>query len=189
MEVKICIFEGCSTTNIQSKIIKSYCTKHYQQIRARAAGVKEIKRWYGEDQLWLKSALSNRSRIECWLDWPFSWNGKNYPSITNGSRSEPVCRVVLKLEGYEPENDENNNALHKCGDSRCINPSHLYWGSDRENSLDMIRHGNSQAKISDQNIRDMFYLDAPIKEIAEKFGVNRSYVSFVRKVGRALSNA
>lgn len=49
-----------------------------------------------------------------------------------------LCRVV---NGVPPDND--SYALHNCGNGHlgCVNPKHIYWGTQKQNFADSIRHG------------------------------------------------
>ena len=48
-----------------------------------------------------------------------------------------AIRLILLLEEIDPQ---NKHVLHKpeCGDSRCVNPSHVYLGEQSENMLDYV---------------------------------------------------
>jgi hypothetical protein len=180
-----CLDIECNRTSENNRFARGYCTLHYQRIRAREKGIKQNKRHNGDDWKWLYNSLDQRNRSECWIDWPYSVD-KGYPYITRNSRSENVSRVVLQLVQGDPPNQAKNNALHKCGVSFCVNPNHLYWGTHADNGRDMVEHGRSARRITDEEICLMFYSEDRIKDIAEKFGVYCNYVGQIKRIGRAL---
>lgn len=82
--------------------------------------------------------------------------------------------------------------LHKCDNRACINPSHLYAGTNQDNTNDMKsrnrfsrRFGskNSQSKISESDAVSIFIDNRCHKEIAKDYGLSASAVSSI-KTGR-----
>lgn len=82
---------------------------------------------------------------------------------------------------------------HKCGNSLCVNPHHLYEGNHLRNMEDMIRHGNSQkgsrhwnVKLTEEDILAIRQAreqeQATWKELAEKYDLHEQ--SVVAIVGR-----
>ena len=72
-------------------------------------------------------------------------------------------------------------ACHKCGNKLCVNPDHLYIGSQSDNMYDKMVHNNFQGcslnPTKAQFIRDSTLED---EELAEMFGVNKTLVRSVR---------
>ncbi len=77
----------------------------------------------------------------------FSANWLNYGS--NGyvsinakelERTVPAHRMVMMLLVGQVD----GNVLHRCGNSNCYNPYHLYIGSPRENTRDKTLHSRSE---------------------------------------------
>ncbi len=80
----------------------------------------------------------------CW-----SWKGykseNGYPLLRLGGRKgyqERVSRIVLYLRN--PIQDKNLCALHTCDNPECSNPDHLYWGTKKQNTQDMIDRGRHE---------------------------------------------
>lgn len=87
---------------------------------------------------------------------------------------------------------------HKCDTPLCINPDHLFLGTPKENTQDMIqkgrkvfprgeRHGCS--KLTDLQVEEIKTLRASgkhLSEIAERFNISFQHVSAIcRGVFRA----
>lgn len=79
--------------------------------------------------------------------WP--WNGAKtrtgYGHIRVGPRSEGrfknATHVALDLAGRPLE--RGRIVCHRCNNPPCCNPRHLYSGTARQNSIDMIKSGRS----------------------------------------------
>lgn len=70
----------------------------------------------------------------CWV-----WKGKTrssgrYGYVSIKGKTESVHRIVCELKNGPSE--KNMFACHKCGNSLCINPDHLYWGTAKNNYED-----------------------------------------------------
>jgi hypothetical protein len=85
---------------------------------------------------------------------------------------------------------ENRYAPGDISYRRCCNPSHLEPGTVQQNSDDMLaagRHvaprgeGHYNTRLTDENVREIRALYATgewlQRELADKFGVNASYIS------------
>jgi HNH endonuclease len=70
---------------------------------------------------------------------------------------------------------------HFCDNPPCINPLHLFLGTVRDNTHDMIIKGrkNPFRKLSDYQVRRIRLLSVEMTNtaIANMFGVNKSHVS------------
>jgi hypothetical protein len=82
------------------------------------------------------------------------------------------------------------NALHKCDNPPCVNPSHLFEGNQKTNMQDCAAKGrmdhkgekHNLAKLNDKNviiIRDSFLKGTSRKDLALQFGVSRSTIQRV----------
>lgn len=92
---------------------------------------------------------------------------------------------------------------HKCDNPRCIRPSHLFIGTFKENTHDMIAKGrmnspvgerSSAAKLTADKVRIIRerYSQSPRpyqSELAKEFGVDQSQISYIvnRKKWRHIS--
>ena len=78
--------------------------------------------------------------------------------------------------------------LHRCDNPSCINPAHLFAGSRADNHRDMcgkgrnatgVRHG--KAKLSVDQVAAIRQSVAPIKVVAQTFGISEATVSRVKR--------
>jgi hypothetical protein len=83
------------------------------------------------------------------------------------------------------------NMLHKCDCPSCINPSHLFEGTKRDNNHDMMKKGrecfrgvkNGQSILTEQNVLDIrteLNRGSSNPHIAKIFGVHESCISKIK---------
>lgn len=134
----------------------------------------------------------------CWLWRSNSKTSQGYPLQSIGGRSgyiERVSRIMLFLQGPPPE--DGMYALHHCDNPGCVNPSHLYWGTAKQNAKDSIERGrHKKPPILTRDKASRCYIKTPedinrlaewckklsIREIAEK--LNKSYAATHKLLSR-----
>lgn len=93
------------------------------------------------DEVVLKSLLSKIDRIPisgCWL-WTSSIMANGYGQIGYKGKNAYAHRVSWILHNGPIDNGEF--VLHRCDVRCCVNPSHLFLGSSKDNMRDMISKG------------------------------------------------
>ena len=79
---------------------------------------------------------------------------------------------------------------HSCDIRACVNPSHLFLGTFKDNVDDMMRkqrgrwlHGSSNpgAKLSDDDVRTIRGSTEAHKILAERFGVSNPLISRIKR--------
>lgn len=81
---------------------------------------------------------------------------------------------------------KGQSVLHKCDVPCCVNPAHLFLGSQRDNMLDAVHKGRKNCfgkqKLNAaqvQEIRALAEQGVLQREIAERFGIRRNSVSTI----------
>lgn len=143
-----------------------------------------------EERFWAR--VTRRAPDECWL-WTGStiWHGYGrMRSGGRGSKSIPVHRVSWAVHhGAIPS---GLNVLHKCDVRNCVNPAHLFLGTDADNVADMVSKGrqsrlygraNPATKLREDDIQKIRTLGetASQRAIADKFGVSQVAISKVMR--------
>jgi predicted DNA-binding protein (UPF0251 family) len=137
----------------------------------------------------------------CWL-WTGAANSRGYGYImARGIRGMAHRFALERATGVRPSS--NVYACHKCDTPSCVNPDHLFWGSQAENMSDMVRKGRKKGLVGDANpmrydptipargerngnvkltdadvaaIRLGHQAGEGLKSLAAKYGVNRSHI-------------
>jgi len=77
---------------------------------------------------------------------------------------------------------------HKCDNPPCINPAHLYLGTQQQNMADMNSRDRNvygsrtgTAKLTELEALAIFHAEGTHKEIAAVYGVSRQTVGLIKK--------
>jgi len=92
-----------------------------------------------QDRFWTKVDKSK----ECW-EWQGGRNKQGYGMIQCDGKSAKAHRVSWELlHGKIPEGIK---VLHKCDNPPCVNPDHLFLGTQRDNMQDCSKKGRMNPK-------------------------------------------
>jgi hypothetical protein len=78
--------------------------------------------------------------LACWI-WTGRRDRNGYGIIGFMARDRLAHRVAYALTF--PEWDGKQNVLHRCDNPPCVNPAHLFLGSQADNVADMIAKGRA----------------------------------------------
>ncbi len=121
---------------------------------------------------------------ECWIWLAGSQKGYGiFAFNTNpGRKRRRSHRVAYELlYGMIPD---GMVVCHKCDNPGCVNPAHLFIGTQKENCLDAQKKNRASKKLTPQTVREIRELrlkGLKYKEIALRYGVNRRLISMVCK--------
>lgn len=135
---------------------------------------------------------------ECW-EWKSSLIGSGYGQFQcriNGIVHRYAHRVSWVL--YKGDIPDGMKILHKCDNRKCVNPNHLFIGTQKDNVADMDQKGRRVvvAHFGENHKRAILNIDAILDiknsnlkntELAAKYGVRPSAISKVR-CGRTWKN-
>ena len=98
-------------------------------------------------------------------------------------------RLAFKLANPSVILTPKKNICHKCDNPSCINPKHLFIGTNGDNNKDRHskgrdavgeKHGRSKLKSADVvNIRKMKEDGFKLVEIAKKFNVHPTMIGYI----------
>lgn len=74
----------------------------------------------------------------CWL-WTASLDSKGYAQISMNGRPTRASRVSYQL--FKGPIPDGLDVLHTCDNPVCVRPCHLWTGTKKDNSQDMVRKG------------------------------------------------
>lgn len=120
---------------------------------------------------------------DCWL-WTASRTEKGYGRIgVPGSRYGYILahRISWLLHvGFIPK---GMMILHRCDNPPCVNPDHLFLGTQKDNMSDCRekgRHGNTILTDAQAlTIRERFAAGETYAALAKEFGVSKSAIAVV----------
>lgn len=140
------------------------------------------------------SKVDRRSENECWI-----WRGyaQRYGRIGFRGRLQLAHRVAFQLARGEIPNDLH--VLHRCDNTKCCNPSHLFLGTHQDNMSDKAAKGrcshaparapnppkgeaSPRAKLTEEDvraIRELRISGLTHRSISERFGVSRSAITLI----------
>ena len=108
-----------------------------------------------------------------------------YPQVGEGPRAGYAVRPIgwLVLEEFSRPKRAGEVMRHLCNDRRCIEPSHLTWGTWQENTLDRIADGRHSVQkltaIAVCQLRTLRKMGWSYKELAAMFGITIGNVGHV----------
>ena len=134
-----------------------------------------------EDRFWSKVDIKGED--DCW-----NWkrNGFRYGSFIIGNKTHRAHRIAWKLFNKK-EIPEGFYVLHRCDNTLCVNPKHLYLGTQQDNMNDMKRKGRQsrlfgerggRCKLTSLQVEEMRALHKTGKyskaELARRFNIGWS---------------
>lgn len=133
--------------------------------------------------------LRSKTKVDpitgCW-EWTASKTSSGYGKIFVVGKLRAAHRVSYEMRHGAIPN--GMRVLHRCDNPACINPDHLFLGSDADNVADMISKGRQQkgsrhykAKLSENDVRAIRSAknETP-NNLAKQFGVTAATISFIR---------
>ena len=125
-----------------------------------------------EERFWAK--VSKKGRDDCWK-WAGSKMTAGYGEISIGLKLVGSHRVSWELHnGPIPD---GLWVLHACDNRSCVNPEHLFLGTQQDNTDDMMQKGrHGRAKLSKEEvlkIRAQCKGGVSRNVLAERYGVSR----------------
>lgn len=125
---------------------------------------------------------------DCWL-WIGARYRNGYGAFNIGGRNQCAQRAAwILFVGLIPD---GTFVLHRCDNPPCVNPEHLFLGTPKDNTQDMVQKGRSTAgekhrlaKLTAENVFEIRSLHANghvQRRIAEQFNVSYPTVNNIIK--------
>lgn len=126
----------------------------------------------------------------CWL-WTGNLCSKKrgaYGIFTHSPAGLKIVRASrLAWRLLRGEDPGDLHVLHSCDNPSCVNPDHLFLGTNTENHADKVRKGRQykgarhyQAKFSEDQIRAIRADPRGVNAIAKGYGVSHATISEIR---------
>lgn len=138
-----------------------------------------------------------KSPLGCW-NWKGASNKKygtfRIGSQHNGTRKQEYAHR-WSYKHFIGEIDSGLFVCHKCDNKLCVNPDHLFLGTNSENILDAVAKGvkigspnygerNGNSKLTADNvleIRKLSNQNISLRKIGKIFGISGTHVDYIVK--------
>ena len=127
---------------------KGYCKTHYTHNWLYGHPLLYKKNRPIEERFWEK--VEKRHKNECWL-WRDKPHGFGYGrfGIWNGHKGQMVLAHRMSYELARGTIKAGQFVLHRCDNPQCVNPHHLYLGTQADNMRDMYSKGRYGKRTKD----------------------------------------
>ncbi len=133
------------------------------------------------DDKWIPEPYSG-----CWL-WTGFVQSSGYGQIQINRKPVPAHRVAWEM--FRGDIPQGMRICHKCDTRSCVNPEHLFTGTQKDNMQDCIKKGrifrpigqkNFNCKITESDARFIRESLASSDSLALRFGIKRRQVNRIK---------
>lgn len=130
-----------------------------------------------------RNYFTERGPQDCWI-WTGSCNHLGYGRIGEGG--DKCKRIAVHRLAWELRHGTipvGLQVLHHCDNPPCVNPNHLFLGTNADNMADKARKNRNQAERS-LTIEQAAEIKASNRrggELAKQFGVTASVISDIKR--------
>jgi len=132
------------------------------------------------DRFWSKV----KKTAGCW-NWTASKDPGGYGRFVVDGKQEKAHRYAIILDGSDIPS--GMNVCHTCDNPACVNPDHLFLGTQADNVQDMadkMRHRCSKLTNEDREEIKRLRPKMTLYEIGEKFGISYQLAGRICQHGR-----
>lgn len=127
----------------------------------------------------------------CWL-----WTGGSVSPLGHGTlRNESMTHELAHRISYRLNVGEipaGKQVLHSCDVGACVNPAHLFLGTQKDNMQDMLRkrrqnrannvkgEAHPLARLTEEEVRDIRASKEKDAVLAARYGMSRSHICAIQ---------
>jgi len=125
------------------------------------------------DSKWIPEPFSG-----CWI-WTGSVDRDGYGMIGRNHTTYIAHRISWLI--YKSQIPDGLLICHKCDTPGCVNPDHLFLGTDRDNADDSVLKGRKRKKLSPEQALMIRSSTKGTSVLARELKVNESTIYKIRK--------
>jgi hypothetical protein len=176
-DARTCSEKDCD----QKHYARGLCKRHYSR-RRRAGTLPPIPKT-SEERFWAK--VQRGGPDDCWIS---ATNRRRYGQFSVDGKAVLAHRFSYALV-HGPILD-GLHVLHRCDNPPCVNPTHLFLGTNADNMRDREAKGrgnqprgtaNGNCRLTDEEIAEIRVASGTQQEIGERFGISQPMVSRIKR--------
>lgn len=182
--MKICSIEGCG----KKLYARGWCEMHYARWHRKGDTSKFEPPPRTLDDLLARFDANVKKTDTCWL-WTGCLNSAGYGTLSVDCKSKLAHRLAWDL--FKTEKIGSAFVLHLCDVKTCVNPSHLFNGTQADNMADKIRKGrhrfgvlkgvkHGSCKLTEDDVRTIRASKQPWRLLAQQFETSVGNVAMIR---------
>jgi hypothetical protein len=121
----------------------------------------------------------------CW-QWRSHTDKDGYGILYGNNKNIRAHR--LSYEIHHGAIKEGMIICHHCDNPGCVNPDHLFAGTQKDNAQDALNKGrhytgekNGRSKLTKEIVKEILVSDLNGQQLADKFGVTRATINRVKR--------
>ena len=133
----------------------------------------------------IESKVDKIPEAGCWI-WMGSTQVRGYGELISNNRKYLAHRA--SYEAFIGPIPKGMYVCHTCDNVYCVNPAHLFLGTQKQNLQDMKSKGrhlygekNTEAKLTEAQVLQIRNSKLTCKELGELYGVSNSAISAIKR--------
>lgn len=178
----------CSIESCGKKVVGfGYCNKHYARFKRHGdPNYVNPKKSYGTPRERFENKFKKSSTKECW-EWLGNKDKCGYGRFFKEGKLTSYLSHRFSYELYIGDIDEGYCVCHLCDNTSCVNPSHLFLGTHKDNMNDRDNKKRCQrgeksgvSKLKEEDVKGIRESNLKSSKLEIMYGVSRSTISLIK---------